>query len=81
MTKIGVEMRRCVFKDFTKNNTTRRFDESTCDGNFIQYGVDYEEFESGPANYTCLVIETDDGEVKLVHPSSVIYLTPPTEDQ
>lgn len=74
-------MRRCIFKEFTRNKTTRWFYESTCEGNFIQYGVDCEEFECGVGNYTCLVIETDNGEVKLVPPSNVIKLTPPAEEK
>lgn len=69
-------MRRCKFKVFTRNSTTRRFDESDLEGNFIQYGCDFEEFESGAGNYTCLVVETDNGKVELVHPNNVIFLEP-----
>lgn len=69
-------MRRCVYKHFERNATTRKFEESTREGIFVQYGSDFEEFESGAGNYTCLVVELDTGEVELVHPANVIRLTP-----
>jgi len=40
-------------------------------GTFIQYGCNYEEFESGPGNYTTAIIELDDGTV-LNHPIEYI---------
>ena len=35
-------------------------------GIFHQFGVDYEEFENGPGNYTTAVVEMPDGSVKNV---------------
>jgi hypothetical protein len=32
-------------------------------GTFIQYGVDYEEFESGAGNFTTAIVEMPDGTV------------------
>jgi hypothetical protein len=34
------------------------------EGTFIQYGVDYEEFESGPGNFTTAIVEMPDGTIR-----------------
>jgi len=33
-------------------------------GIFCQYGIDYEEFEDGPGNFTSAIVEMPDGSVK-----------------
>ena len=33
-------------------------------GKFIKYGLDYQEFESGPGNYTSAIVEMPDGTVR-----------------
>ena len=35
---------------------------------FHQWGVEYEEFETGPGNLTVAIVELDDGSVKTVLP-------------
>lgn len=35
---------------------------------FHQWGVDYEEFETGPGNASVAIIETSEGAVKTVQP-------------
>lgn len=40
--------------------------EWSYEGTFIQYGIDTEEYEYGPGNFTAAVIEKDNGEVDLV---------------
>lgn len=42
---------------------------------FHQWGVDYQEFESGSANYTVAVVEFESGKVELVHPTHIRFLT------
>lgn len=32
-------------------------------GNFHQFGTDYEEFETGPANFSTAIVEMPDGNV------------------
>ena len=44
-------------------------------GVFGGYGVDYEEFESGPASFTIVIVEKEDGTIDMVHPSMVRFLT------
>lgn len=43
-------------------------------GFFHQWGIDYEEFESGPGNYTVAVIELDDGTVVMARADTVKFV-------
>jgi len=45
------------------------------EGVFIQYGTDYEEFETGPGNFTTAVIEMPDGTVKNLALDLIQFLT------
>lgn len=36
------------------------------EGLFLEFGVDYEEFESGPGNFSIALVLMDDGNVKSV---------------
>lgn len=42
---------------------------------FHQFGVDYEEFEAGPGNFTAAVIEWPEGQVELVRADRIRFLT------
>lgn len=42
-------------------------------GLFHQFGVDYEEFETGPGNFTTAVVEMPDGEVKNVPVELIVF--------
>ena len=41
---------------------------------FHQFGVDYEEFESGPGNFSTAIIELDDGTVKNVPVRNIAFI-------
>ncbi|MBU2644480.1 hypothetical protein KKI24_07195 [bacterium] len=43
-------------------------------GLFHQWGMDYEEFESGPGNYSTAIVEMEDGTVQNVHCSMVQFI-------
>ena len=43
-------------------------------GIFIQYGADYEEFETGPGNYTTAIVEMPDGTVKNIPVENIKFL-------
>lgn len=47
-----------------------------CLGNgvFQQYGTDYEEYESGPGNFTTAIVEMDDGSVKNVAVDLITFI-------
>jgi len=48
------------------------------EGIFVQYGTDYEEFETGPGNMTTAIVEMPDGTVKN-HPVDLIQFVPVNE--
>lgn len=49
-------------------------------GIFIQYGVNYEEFDAGPGNFTTAIIEMPDGTVKNVPVENIQFLDKSEED-
>ncbi len=44
---------------------------------FHQWGVDFEEFEAGPANYTTAIVEFSDGRVDSVPVNWIQFLDRP----
>lgn len=42
-------------------------------GLFHQFGVNYEEFQSGPGNYSSAIVEMPDGEVKNVPVEMIVF--------
>ena len=42
-------------------------------GIFHQWGVDYEEFETGPGNYSTAIVEMPDGSVKNVPVEMIVF--------
>lgn len=50
-------------------------------GLFHQWGSGFEEFESGPANYTVAIIELDNGSVVTTSPDKVIFLDKSRSDE
>lgn len=49
--------------------------EKVCIGNgiFHQFGVDYEEFETGAGNYSTAIVEMPDGSVKNVPVEMIVF--------
>jgi len=54
--------------------TGRLEDDYTQEGLFHQWGVSYEEFESGPANFTIAIIELPDGSIVEIEPNRIKFL-------
>lgn len=50
------------------------------EANFHQFGVGYEEFESGPGNYTTAILELDDGTIKNVPVEHVKFIVEPVKE-
>jgi len=44
------------------------------EGKFHGWGVEYEEFENGPGNYSVAIVEMPDGTVQTLMPSLVRFL-------
>jgi len=49
--------------------------EKICVGHgiFHQFGVDYEDSETGPGNYSTAIVEMPDGSVKNVHVELITF--------
>lgn len=43
-------------------------------GEFKQYGQDYQEFEGGAAQFPIAIVEMDDGRVKSVHVDMIEFI-------
>jgi hypothetical protein len=43
-------------------------------GDFVQYGISYEDFENGPGMYTTAIVEMNDGTVKNVYVENIRFL-------
>lgn len=57
-------MRECEGNYIWLNPDTGKYEEKKFElGYFHCYGVDYEEFESGPAMYSTAIVELPDGQV------------------
>jgi len=48
--------------------------EDAAEGKFHGWGVEYEEFENGPGNYTVAIVEMPDGSVQTLVPFLVRFL-------
>ena len=51
---------------FVKKEDNQYHKEWYCQAIFHQFGCDYEEFESGPGNYSTAIVELEDGTVENV---------------
>lgn len=40
---------------------------------FHQWGAEYEEFDTGPGNYTVAIVELEDGTIKTIPPNWVKF--------
>lgn len=61
-----MEQRHCVYWGYDKNEMGTYVKVFKGSAVFHQFGVDYEEFETGPGNYSTAIIELPDGSVKNV---------------
>ncbi|MNN69161.1 hypothetical protein D3C81_1849240 [compost metagenome] len=48
--------------------------EDAAEGKFHGWGVEYEEFESGPGNYSVAIVEMPDGTVQTLMPWAIRFL-------
>ena len=44
------------------------------EANFCCWGLDYDEYESGPGNYSIAIIERDDGTIEKVDPTNIRFV-------
>ena len=65
-------MRKCKFN--MNFRSMKDFDDTWGLGEFHQWGSDYEEFETGPGNYTVGIVEDSDGKIHQPFPENIVFL-------
>jgi len=69
-------MRKCVVYEWKRKiEDGKSFLEKVAVGNgtFHQFGCDYEEFETGPGNYSTAIVEMPDGSVANVPVELIVF--------
>ena len=68
-------MRKIIVYKPVRNDSTKKW-ETVEDGTafFHAFGCSYEEFNSGPGNYSVAIIERDDGTVEMVAPDRIKFI-------
>lgn len=66
-------MRRCKGRVYVCENGKWNWLEFSL-GYFHQWGINYEEFETGPGNYTTAVVELPDGRIVTPPADDIIFL-------
>ena len=64
-----------VFKIHWSTGTQSMEKELVGIGEFHQFGADYEEFETGPGNYTTAIVEMPDGTIHNVPAEQIQFIT------
>ena len=62
-----------VYEYKRANGETKYHKEFLDEGKFHGFGVDYEEFETGPGNYSTAIVEMPDGSVKNVPVELIVF--------
>ena len=70
-------MRKVVVYEYKKIKDGSTFEKVVVGkGLFHKFGTDYEEFESGPGNYSTAIVEMPDGSVRNVSIDLIIFNKP-----
>ena len=69
-----MKTRKVVVYEFKRVKGQTYFDK-VCVGHglFHQFGVDYEEFETGPGNFSTAIVEMSDGSIKNIPVELVMF--------
>lgn len=64
----------CKIVTYEYNGSVRNKRETIVHGVFHQWGVDYEEFENGPGNYSTGIVELEDGSIQRFIPENIKFV-------
>lgn len=67
-------MRKVIVSKYEKADDGKFDLKEKGEATFHQFGVDYEEFESGPGNFTTAIVEWPDGSVENIPVEHVRFL-------
>lgn len=65
---------KCKIINYEYNAGVRNKRETIVHGIFHQWGVDYEEYENGPGNYSVGIVELEDGSVQRFIPENITFI-------
>lgn len=72
-----MDKRRVSVLAFVNNNCSSIPQKlPVAEGTFVQYGIGYEEFESGVIQFSTAIVEMDNGEVRNVPCEDIVFLNP-----
>ncbi|WP_431623270.1 hypothetical protein [Citrobacter freundii] len=77
VTTEGKAMRKveCTVDRFEWNGGERKKVTDTFNGLFHEWGLEYEEFDNGPGNYSVGIVELEDGKVATFPASNIKFLS------
>lgn len=64
----------CKIITYEYNGGIRNKRETVVKGVFHQWGSDYEEYETGPGNYSVGIVELEDGSVQRFIPENIKFI-------
>jgi hypothetical protein len=64
-----------IYKYIVEPGETKHVRKLDGTGIFQQYGIDFEEFDSGPGNFTVAIVEMPDGSVRSVPLQLIIFVS------
>ena len=71
---VGMEKRKVVVYEYQRVKGQVHFDKVLVgNGTFLQFGVDYEDLETGPGNFSTAIVEMPDGSVRNVPVEMVVF--------
>jgi len=70
-------MRRVKYDHYYYDFKKKENVTETGEGNFHQFGTNYEEFETGVGNYSSAIVERDDGTVINIPAENIQFLDKP----
>lgn len=69
-----MSQRKVIVSHIVRNAPALPKKVDLCEATFHQWGSDYEEFESGPGNFTVAIVEYDNGAVGMVRADMVRFV-------
>ena len=68
------EQRKVVVYEYKRIKGNTNYEKVVVgNGTFMGLGVDYEEFENGPGNFSTAIVEMPDGSVKNVPVENIVF--------
>lgn len=71
-----MDSNRVIYSEYVQDKESRKWRlEEKGEATFCQFGCNYEEFETGPGNFTTAIIRLDDGAMKNIPVEHIRFKT------